>query len=272
MATGVQLGFVGAGNMATALCRGIRSAGLLQPEQMVASDPDEGRRKLFEAATGVATTPDNAEVFRAEAVVLAVKPQVLPAVLEEVGPLLTRDTLVISIAAGIPTARIEAATSEPVRVIRAMPNTPMLVGEGAAALCKGSHATDDDMARAKRLFASCAAVFEVPEYLIHAVTALSGSGPAYAFYLAELMARAGAEMGLAEEDAVALANKTLLGAARMLAETAEPAAELRKKVTSPGGTTEAALRSMRQDGVAEAIIKAIHTACARSKELGSAPK
>ena len=261
------LGFIGAGNMATALCRGVVRAGLLRAGEIVASDPDEGRRRSFAAETGSRTTPSNPEACRAETVILAVKPQVMPAVLDEVGPLFDADQLVISIAAGVPTRQIEAAARKQVRVIRAMPNTPMLVGAGAAALCKGAHATDEDVARARRLFESCAAVLEVDEELMHAVTALSGSGPAYAFYLAELMAEAGARMGLAESDAVALANKTLLGAARMLAETGEAAAELRRKVTSPGGTTEAAIRCMEQDNVAESIVRAIRAAHDRSKEL-----
>jgi len=148
----------------------------------------------------------------------------------------------------------------------------MRVAEGAAALCKGAHATDEDIARARRLFEPCALVLEVKEELMHAVTALSGSGPAYAFYVAEIMAKAGVDMGLSEGDAVALTNRTLLGAARMLTETGEPAAKLRKDVTSPGGTTEAALRSMEKNSVPDHVAQAILAACARSKELGAAGK
>jgi pyrroline-5-carboxylate reductase len=255
--------------MATALCRGVVAAGLLGPEEIVASDPDEERRAAFAGATSAATTADNPDVCRSEIVVLAVKPQVMPAVLAEIAPVLTADTLVVSIAAGIPTAQIEAAAATPVRVIRAMPNTPMLVGEGASALCKGAHATHEDLAAVRRLFESCSLVLEVEEHLIHAVTALSGSGPAYLFYLAEMMARAGAEMGLSEADAGELTHKTLLGAARMLVETGEPAGELRRKVTSPGGTTEAAIASMERDAVADAVVRAIQAACARSRELGT---
>ncbi|MFO7899558.1 MAG: pyrroline-5-carboxylate reductase [Planctomycetota bacterium] len=262
------LGFIGAGNMATALCRGVVGAGLVPGDEVLAGDPDAARRAAFEEATGARTTPDNPEACRAERLVLAVKPQVMPTVLAELGPLLGADRLVISIAAGIPAAQIEAACEAPVRVVRAMPNTPMLVGAGAAALCKGAHATDADLARAAELFAACGLVLEVDnEEQIHAVTALSGSGPAYVFLLAELMARAGEELGLAGADAVALANQTVLGAGRMLAESAEPAAELRRRVTSPGGTTEAALRSMNENHVLESVVQAIHRACRRSQEL-----
>jgi pyrroline-5-carboxylate reductase len=255
--------------MATALCRGIVGAGLIEPRAIIAGDPDEGQRRRFERETGAGTTAHNPEACRAAVVVMAVKPQVLPAVLEEVGPLFGTETLVVTIAAGAPCRRIEAASPRPIRVVRAMPNTPMLVGEGAAALCKGAHATDADLERIHQLFASCALVLDVAEEQMHAVTALSGSGPAYVFYLAEAMARAGAAMGLSERDAAALTEKTLLGAARMLAETDEPPAELRRRVTSPGGTTEAAVRSMDEAAVSDAVVAAIEAACARSRELGA---
>ncbi len=263
-----ELGFVGAGNMATALCRGILGAGLIPSSEVIASDPAKDRRAAFERVTGARTTPDNKNACGASTVILAVKPQVMPDVLAEVGRLLTADQLVISIAAGVPIARIEAACAHSARVVRAMPNTPMLVGEGAAALCGGTHATDADRARAGELLGACGLVLEVgDEDQLHAVTALSGSGPAYVFLLAELMARAGEDLGLARDDALVLANQTVLGAGRMLVESGEPAEELRKRVTSPGGTTEAALRSMAEDGVLESLVRAIHRAGRRSREL-----
>jgi pyrroline-5-carboxylate reductase len=255
--------------MATALCKALIRSGQAPAAKIVASDPDPERRRLFERETGARTSAVNTEACRAATVILAVKPQVMPAVLKEVGPLFTPDKLVITIAAGIPAAQIEAAAPGPVRVIRAMPNTPILVGQGAVAIAKGRHATAADAARARTLFESAASVIEVEEELIHAVTALSGSGPAYVFYLAEIMTRAGVEMGLSEPDAARLAQKTILGAGHMLAETGEPASELRRKVTSPGGTTEAALRSMEQSGVADRIVEAMKAACRRSQELGS---
>jgi pyrroline-5-carboxylate reductase len=264
----VELGFVGAGNMATALCRGIVGAGLVPAKAIIASDPDAERRRAFEEATGAATTADNADVCSARTIVLAVKPQVMPTALDEIGPLLQSESLIISIAAGVSIAQIEAASEKALHVIRTMPNTPMLVGAGAAALCAGTHATDEDMVQARRLFESCATVIEVDEPLIHAVTAVSGSGPAYVFYLTEIMVAAAEQLGLAREDAVALVDQTILGAGRMLAETTDDAAELRRKVTSPGGTTEAALTSMQSNGVAETLTAAIEAACARSKELG----
>jgi len=267
MSETIKLGLIGAGNMATATCLGIVHIGLLRADDILASDPDESRRRHFATKTGARTTADNLEACKAEVVVLAVKPQVVPTVLAELGPALGPDTLVISIAAGIPTGAIEAASSHPLRVIRAMPNTPMLVGEGAVALCKGAHATDHDLAHAMELFASSATVIEVPEDQMDAVTALSGTGPAYLFFLAEIMVRAGEDLGLSSSHAAALVNKTLFGAGTMLIESGEPAPELRRRVTTPGGTTEAAIRSMQESEVPEHIIAAIRAACRRSGEL-----
>jgi pyrroline-5-carboxylate reductase len=269
MSERAALAFIGAGNMATAFCRGVvADSHGLPAEKIIASDPDPDRRAAFEAATAVRTTPSNVEACRAAVVVLAVKPQVMPAVLVEIGPLLGPDVLVITIAAGVPTAQVEAAAPGPVRVVRVMPNTAMLVTQGAAGICAGRHATDDDLRRTEDLLgASCAIIARVSEDAMHAVTALSGSGPAYAFFLAELMARAGTEMGLDADIAADFAAYTIQGAGAMLVETGEPPGDLRRKVTSPGGTTETALRSMNEDGVGDAIVKAIHAACARSKEL-----
>jgi len=263
-----RIGFVGAGNMATAVCHGIIKAGLAAPGEIVAGDPSPEQRERFGAETDAETTAANAKVCEAEVVILAVKPQVMAAALGEVGPLLTPDHLVVSVAAGVPASVIEAAAPCPIRVVRAMPSTPMLLGEGAAAVCKGAHATDADIARVREMFEASATVIEVPETLMHAVTALSGSGPAYVFYLAELMVKAGVEMGLSQDDAVLLAHKTVLGSAHMLVETGDSAEELRRKVTSPNGTTHAAIVSMESDGVPEHIVDAIKAACRRSEELG----
>jgi len=265
--TTAELGFIGAGNMATAICRGVVHSGLVRAADIIAADPDEARRRHFETTTGARMTAVNADACRSRVLVLSVKPKVLPAVLEEVGPLLHGDILIISIIAGMPARVIEAAAPGPVRVVRAMPNTPMLVGEGAAAVCRGAHATDQDLSRAVALFSASATVLEVDEESMHAVTALSGSGPAYLFYLAETMTQAGVEMGLSKADAAILTNKTLFGAGKMLIEAGEPAGELRGKVTTPGGTTEAAISSMAGASVAEHIVAAIKAARRRSREL-----
>jgi pyrroline-5-carboxylate reductase len=263
-----ELGFIGAGNMATALCRGVVAAGLVPASKIIAGDPSAERRRLFEQATGSRTVPDNTSACRAKTLVLAVKPQVLPDVLGEIGPLLDSESLVISIAAGISIAQIEAASPQPLRVIRAMPNTPMLLGVGVAAICRGTHATENDAVAARSLFESCAAVIELEEPLIHAVTAISGSGPAYVFYMAEIMMAAAQRLGLSQADAGVLVNRTILGAGRMLTETGEDAETLRRQVTSPGGTTEAAITSMQRDDFAHKLTAAIEAAYNRSRELG----
>ncbi len=263
------IGFIGAGNMATALAKGLLESGAIEAENIYASDVDEKRRKLFARATSANIGEDNSAVLRdADIIVLAVKPQHIADVLKEIGPIFEERHLVISIAAGIKTAYIEKFIRNGVRLIRAMPNTPMLVGAGAAAICKGKWATDADLEVARRIFESSAVVATVEEKDMGAVTALSGSGPAYFFYLAEAMIQAGIELGLSKDNAASLAAQTALGAGKMLAESGQPPEELRRRVTSPGGTTQAAVASMETAGVAASIVEALKAAARRSEELG----
>jgi len=265
----LSIGFIGAGNMATALTKGLLTAGIVEPESIYVSDVDEARRKQFRKETAANILASNAAVVsKADVVVLAVKPQQIAAVLNEIGPLFEERHLVISIAAGVSTSYIEKFLRNGVRLVRAMPNTPMLVGAGAAAICGGNWACEDDLALASRIFGSSAAVVIVEEKQMDAVTALSGSGPAYFFYFTETMIKAGVALGLSAEAAKTLALRTAYGAGKMLAEVPEPPEELRRRVTSPGGTTEAAISSMIRAGVADSITKAIEAAAQRSKELG----
>jgi len=265
----IVIGFIGAGNMATALAKGLSASGVADAERIYASDIDEKRRKIFARATSANVCSDNAAVVgEADVVVLAVKPQQIQEVLREIGPALEERHLVVSIAAGITTQYVEKFVRNGVRVVRAMPNTPMLVGAGAAALCKGKWATDADLALARSIFGSSAVVVVIEEKGMDAVTALSGSGPAYFFYLTEAMIRAGVELGLGEDAAAALATHTALGAGKMLVETGETPQQLRHRVTSPGGTTEAAIKSMETAGIPASIIEAIKAAARRSEELG----
>jgi pyrroline-5-carboxylate reductase len=203
-------------------------------------------------------------------VLLSVKPQQMAEMLAGLGGAMRPDCLVISIAAGISTGYIERhlGGGRAWRVVRTMPTTPMLVGEGMAALAPGKHATPADLADARRLFESAASVVEVTEDKLDAVTALSGSGPAYVFYLVEHMIRAGVELGLTPEQARQLATRTALGASKMLATSADSPEELRRKVTSPGGTTQAAITHMEKSGVGPAVVAAIKAAEHRSRELG----
>ena len=269
MEDNTKLGFIGAGNMATALARGVLSAGVLSADRMYASDVDDDRRKAFRDETGAHTLPNNTAVAaKSDIVVLAVKPQQMAAVLREVGPSFEEKHLVISIAAGVTTAYIEKFIRNGVRVVRAMPNTPMLVGTGAVGLCKGKWANDADLALARRIFESSAITVSVDESLMDAVTAISGSGPAYFFYLAEQMIAAAVELGLSSEHARALVTQTALGAGKMLTQTGHSPEELRQRVTSPGGTTEAALKSMARSDLGRSLIKAMKAAAQRSMELG----
>jgi len=263
------LAFLGAGHMAEAIARGILKAGRLPPEAMVACDIAEDRRNRFRDGLGIPAVADAAEaVGLAPTVLVAVKPQQFD---EALGPVADRfgpAKLVISICAGISTAHAEQVLAPGTRVVRAMPNTPMLVGRGMAAVCAGSAAVEADLATAERLLGAAAEVLRVSEALMDAVTAVSGSGPAYFFYLTELLAEAGVAVGLAEADARRLARVTFEGAARLLAETGETAAELRRKVTSPGGTTEAALKTFDALGLKRAVTEAVRAARDRGRELG----
>lgn len=265
-----ELGIIGAGNMAEAIVAGVVRAGLLRADQVLAANHNLDRLAAFAQRTGAKTTTDNTIVARSSRVVLlSLKPAKFPDVLKQVGPTADRNALYISVAAGVPTRFIETTLGDGQwRVIRTMPNTPMAVGEGAVGLARGRFATDADVATARRLFESCADVIEVSEDKIDAVTAISGSGPAYFFFLVEQMVKAGLELGLTEEQSRILATKTALGAGKMLTQTPPVApAELRRRVTSPNGTTHAAITTMEKAGVDVAIVAALKAAAARAKEL-----
>ena len=266
-----ELGIIGAGNMAEAIARGVIRAGLFQPAQLIAADVSPERRELFSNQLGVRAVESNADVaLQSRIVLLSVKPQQMKAALAGIGEVLDPDALVISIAAGISTRFIEQHldSGRAWRVIRAMPNTPMLVGEGMVALCRGTHATEQAAATARRIFESSASVIDVSEDRMDAVTAVSGSGPAYFFYLVEHIIRAATDLGLTLEQATTLATKTALGSAKMLTGSSDNPRELRRKVTSPGGTTQAAITVMEQRGVPAAVVDAIKAAERRGKELG----
>jgi pyrroline-5-carboxylate reductase len=266
-----ELAIIGAGNMAEAITRGVLGAGLFRPEQLIAADVVAARREFFERELKVRAVEDPADAAqRANRLLLSVKPQQMAAALGSIGAVLPPGALVISIAAGVGTAFIERAlgAGHDWRVVRTMPNTPMLVGQGMVAVAAGRHATAADLADATRIFAAAASVISVEEDKLDAVTAMSGSGPAYFFYLVEQMVRGGVELGLTPEQSHELAVKTAAGAARMLLTSTDSPRELRRKVTSPGGTTQAAISHMESAGVGPAIVAAIKAAHQRSRELG----
>jgi len=263
-----ELGIIGGGNMAEACVRGLVRGKILPPARIVVSDVSDERRELLGRITGAACVADNLTPARCRRVLLAVKPQVMPAVLEEVASSIRTDATVISIAAGIKTAAIAARLGGRGRIVRVMPNTPMLVGAGAAAIAAGPRATEDDLAWAERLFAASGRTVRVVEELMDAVTAVSGSGPAYFFYLIEAMVAAGLAEGLDEPTATLLASQTCAGAAKLLLESGEKPAVLRARVTSPNGTTQRAIETMDAAGVKDALTQAVRAAAQRSRELG----
>ncbi|MHB8770602.1 MAG: pyrroline-5-carboxylate reductase [Syntrophales bacterium] len=269
MAQQRKIGVVGGGKMGGALIGGMIAGSLFPAAALTVADTDEGRLAELARTYGVAVTTDNRKALRdAEIVLLSVKPQNMAEVLAGLAGAAGPATLFISIAAGISTGFIEAALGRGVRVVRVMPNMPALIGEGAAALCRGAFATDADLAVARRIFDAVGITVEVDESLMDAVTGLSGSGPGYAFLIIEALADAGVRMGLAADVALRLASQSLLGAAKLCLKGEKPPAELRGMVTSPGGTTLAGLKVMEEGKLREVLIAAVAAATHRSTELG----
>ncbi len=265
-----RIGFVGGGAMAEALLGGLLSAGV-GPHQLRAADPEPARRAHLAQHLGIATTAHNAEAAEAaDAVILAVKPNVLPAVLGALradGAGSDR-TLWISIAAGVTLATLERGLGATVRIVRAMPNSPALVGEGATGLCGNAHATPDDLTFARGLFESVGKAWQAPnEALLNAVTGLSGSGPAYVFAFLEALIAAGVAAGLPRDACEALSFQTVYGAAKLARHSEHSPAELRRRVSSPGGTTVAGLGALEERGFGEAIAAAVTAATQRASEL-----
>lgn len=262
------VGFLGTGNMAEALIRGLIHAGVVAPAQIAGSDPRLERCHEMAEKYKIAVGTDNVDVARrSEILILSVKPQVMSKVLDEVAPHVHPRALVISIAAGIPIAAIESKLPK-ARVVRTMPNTPALVGAGATAVAAGGHATPEDLQAAKRIFDSIGLTVILDEAQMDAVTGLSGSGPAYIFLIIEALSDAGVKMGLSRYNAQALAAQTVLGSAKLLIETNEHPGRLKDMVTSPGGTAIAGLHTLEQGGLRTTLINAVEAATKRSRELG----
>ncbi len=264
----IKLGIIGAGNMAEALLSGVLKAKLMAPEQIKISDVREERLAALAARYKVKTARNNQDVARdAETVVLAVKPQQIKEILDEICRTVEPHQLVISIAAGIPLRVLEGKFTRPVPVIRVMPNTPAMVQEVAAGIASGRFVQKVHREFVVKLFNSMGEAVEVDESLMDAVTAVSGSGPAYFFHMIEALVEGGVAEGLEPDVARALAVQTMFGAAKMLSQTAEDPAKLRVQVTSPGGTTEAALAVLTERDFAGAVKAAVQAARARSEEL-----
>ncbi len=265
-----RIGFIGAGQMATALAQGWIRKGLVSPENVLASDPLPEARTRFEQATAARTADKNQEVATASGVlVLAVKPQHMAPVLKQLPQFIAAETLVVSIAAGIRIATMSEKLGASVRLIRVMPNTPCLLGQGAFGYCANEAAGEEDIRLVEQLLGAVGIAHRVEEKLMDAVTGLSGSGPAFVYVLIESMADAGVKMGLPRLVALSLAAQTVRGAAEMVLSSGEHPAVLKDRVASPGGTTITGLAALEAGGLRAAMIAAVETATHRSAELGA---
>jgi pyrroline-5-carboxylate reductase len=265
-----RIAILGCGKIGEALLAGLLSTGWRRADELVVTGRRDERLAELTERHGVTATRSNAEaVSGAGVVVIAVKPQDFDVLLGEIGGLLSTDQVVVSIAAAVPTAAIERRLANPVPVLRAMPNTPATVHEGVAGLCAGAHAGEEHMAVAEEVLAHVGRVVRVAEIYMDAVTAVSGSGPAYFALLAEAMIEAGILLGLSREISTDLVVQTMLGTAKLLRDEKMHPVELREMVTSPGGTTIRAIHELEQAGVRAAFLNAIQAAMVRSRELAA---
>lgn len=261
-------GFIGGGNMAEAIIKGLIAGGAA-PESILVAEPVAARRQQLAEQYNIMTTAGNSEVAAAcRTIILAIKPQTAPAVCAALKDDLTGGHLLISIMAGVSTATLESCFTTAPRVVRVMPNTPALVLAGAAAAAPGRTATAGDMAKVEALFSQIGRCYLLDEKLMDAVTGLSGSGPAYVLTFIEALADGGVKNGLPRDIALNLAMQTVLGTARLLAESGEHPGSLRDKVTSPGGTTIAGLHALEKGSFRATVMNAVEAATLRSKELG----
>jgi len=265
----LKLAIIGGGNMGEALVAGLLADGVATPAGLWVTDVAPERIAVLRQRYGVRTGGDNIEAASwAEVIILAVKPQVMDGVLDELKDRLPERTLIISITAGIPLSRIAARLGGVRKLVRVMPNTPCLVRAGASAVAATPSVSPEERAQAVRLFEAVGKVVVVEERLMDAVTGLSGSGPAYVFQIVEALADGGVKMGLPRETAATLAAQTVFGADKLLVETGEHPATLKDKVASPGGTTIAGLHALEAGGVRSVLIAAVEAATKRSEELG----
>jgi pyrroline-5-carboxylate reductase len=269
MATFLTIGFLGAGKMATALARGFVRAEIVTPKHIIAGDVSAAARTAFAKETSAKTTAANADVLKfASVVVLAVKPDQAAGALADLRGSFTGHHLLISIAAGVTLAKLEAALPAGMRVIRVMPNTPALVGEAAAAFALGKSATAADGELARKLLSAVGIVFQMKEPLLDAVTGLSGSGPAYVYQFIEALSDGGVAAGLPRDAATKLAAQTVLGAAKMVLVTGQHPGALKDQVTSPGGTTIEGLHELEKGQLRATVMSAVRAATEKSKKLG----
>jgi pyrroline-5-carboxylate reductase len=269
MLKGKKIGMIGGGKMGGALIGGMISHQVIPAKNMTVSDIVPARLEELKGLYGLKIVTDNLKLCReSDVIILAVKPQSMDAVLNQISPAVDKTKIVISIAAGIPIKFIEDRLKEGVRVVRTMPNTPALVSAGMSALAKGQYATDEDLAAARCIFDAVGTSVIVQEDLLDTVTGLSGSGPAYVFIMIEALSDGGVRMGLSRDVALQLAAQTLLGSARLFLESRKHPGELKDMVTSPAGTTIAGIKALEEGKIRATLIAAVEAATLRSRELG----
>lgn len=268
MSGDLTIGFIGGGNMAEAILKGLIARGHAAGN-LVVGEPVPERRDSLAQTYQVDVTDDNRSVVsRSDIILLAIKPQMVDDVVPGVVAEFDDNKILVSILAGTSTEALEAHLGGAARVVRVMPNTPALIGEGAAAICAGAHASENDLAAAHELFSAVGMAVRVTEEQMDAVTAVSGSGPAYIFTVIEAMAEGGVQEGLDRNTALKLAIQTVIGSARLVAESGEAPMELRAKVCSPGGTTLAAIEKLDAGKFGETLVEGVRRAAERSRELG----
>ena len=266
----MKIGFIGCGRMGSALVGGIANSDMTSAGDITVHDPNADSVTSLVESMGVIAATDNIDLTsKSQTILLAVKPQYITMVLSEIAPELTPSHLLISIAAGVTVKKMEAVCPAGTRIIRAMPNTPALIGHGATAIAPGSHATKQDLDTAAQLLASVGMVSVTEETLLDAVTGLSGSGPAYVYTFIEAMCLQAQKEGLPADEALKLATQTVIGAAHMVEQTGMSPRELVEQVTSPGGTTLAGLAALSENGFESSIAAGIHAASQRSREIAS---
>lgn len=270
MLSNKKIGFLGSGNMASVLIKGILKADLVNDNNIYASDIDLEKLDNLKSEYGINTVfkDNNKIVNECDVVIFAVKPQIMEKVIKEINSSFTSEKLFISIAAGISTEYIDSFTDTSLKIIRAMPNTPALIMEGATAICPGANVSEDDLRIAKEIFSAVGVVAIVDESQMDAVTGLSGSGPAYVFMIIEALSDAGVKMGLSRNVSMKLAAQTVMGAAKLQIDTGMHPGRLKDMVTSPGGTAIAGIHTLEQGGLRTTLINAVENATLRSIQLG----
>ncbi len=262
------IGFIGAGNMGGAMIGGMVSSGLVTPDQIIASELNGQRRKELEAEFGIRTTSDMLDVVAlADYIILAVKPYIYDQVMETIGRKLREDQVVISIAAGMPLGRMEAVLGEDTKIVKTMPNTPALVGQGMTAVCTNGKVSEVELEEVMTLFRSFGKAEQVPEHLFDAVIGASGSSPAYMFMFLEAIADAVVKAGMPRQQAYTFAAQAMKGAAEMVLETGQHPGALKDMVCSPGGTTIEAVTVLDQEGLRGAVTKAVDACVKKSIEM-----